>query len=270
FGVGHVIQADEALLDYSGNLPEGLSLDNNLIEGVPTVAGFTWLEQTQADAAGNTATTYYQLAVTASTKTGQTSVTINNIDPEKAVTYVGTEGDDVNLNLYKSIGDVVFGMGGNDVFKLPNADSLGFAYIDGGQGIDQLRLSISGLALDLADFNNRDGNGQMIQHIEDIYMSGTGASLSVSAHDIFALNSDLQDVVSHYDMLKITGMAGGGREVSLSDLTQVGALNGFTETGAATSDTSGLLFSKFEGAYTDSYETQHWVTLLVEKGLFIA
>jgi hypothetical protein len=85
--------------------------------------------------------------------------------------------------------DVLYGGAGNDVMQL-NADNLAklalngtsqnIARIDGGNGIDTLRIDGAGLVLDLANVR-----GEALQNMERIDLTGTGVNtLQLNARDL--------------------------------------------------------------------------------------
>jgi hypothetical protein len=194
-----------------------------------------------------------------------------NTDPLRSSLYQGTSGDD-SLTLYKSAGDVWQGLDGADTFKISSEEGLGFAVIDGGAGMDLLRLSVSEMDFDLSNYNNPDASEKTIQSIEAIGLNGTDSNLTVSAKDIFELNSDALDFGGRH-LLRVdsSGSLATGRTVSLSDLSQVGVSKGFNADGSVNAGNAGL-YAKYEGSYTDPTGTEHLVALLVQQGLtaFIA
>jgi hypothetical protein len=271
-GLAHTPIPGELVEDYYGSLPEGLTIDDNFnVTGTPVVPGATWLAVTQADLAGNVATSYQQFVVVASVKTPSASITSLSADPLKASLYQGTSGDD-SMTLFKSAGDFWRALDGNDTIKITSEEGLGFVAIDGGTGMDLLRLMVAGMDFDLANYNNPDASEKTIQNIEVIGMNGTDSNLSVSAKDIFELNSDAMDFSGLRHLLRVdSGTLGSGRTVSLSDLTQVGVDKGFNADGSTNANNTGL-YAKYEGSYTDPTGTDHLVALLVQQGLtaFIA
>ena len=267
-GQAHTLIAGDLVEDYSGKLPEGLTIDSHFnITGTPLAAGATWLAVTQADAAGNLATSYEQLVVVASVKAPSSSITSMNTNPLTASLYQGTAADDANLTLYKSAGDVWLGMAGNDTFKITSLDGLGFAAIDGGTGTDELKLMVTGMDFNLSNYNNPSASEKSIQHIEAMAIYGTGSNLSVSAKDIYELHSDALDIDHVHHLLRVdNGTLGSGRTVTLSDLSQVGVAKGFNADGSVNAAHTGL-YAKYEGSYTDPLGTEHLVSLLVQQGL---
>lgn len=94
---------------------------------------------------------------------------------------MGTRYNDV---LTASGADYVYGFDGLDIINLQD---LNFAGIDGGAGIDMLRLTGSGLNLDLTS----GPVAQKLSSIERIDMTGSGANtLSLNAAALLALSDD--------------------------------------------------------------------------------
>ena len=266
---GYTQKSIDLVEDYGGGLPTGLSIDPSTfhITGTPTESGSTWLAVNFSDAAGNVATSYVQVVATSGILPERSSLTINNTDTATAKTYLGTQGDDEFLNVYRAAGDVLLAQGGNDVIRLPLEDSMGFALIDGGEGIDTLFISQPGFTFDFADVNNPDGTGQVMQNVEILRFTSSATDLTISAKDIFSLSSDLLDADGIHQMVRIDCNPSNAGTVSLDGLNQVGSLNAFDETGAVAASKADALYSKYTGTYTDSLGVNHLVALLVEKGI---
>jgi hypothetical protein len=257
--------------DYSGTLPAGLSIDaRGHIVGLPTETGVTYITMTAIDDAGNTAQASFQVAVTALDKTANTAV--NNADTETAAGYIGTDAGE-HINMYSSAGDVLLAGDGNDLFQLFKPEAMGFARIDGGAGVDQMKFSGVGVSMDFSAFNNIDGSGQVIEHVEEFYFAGTQSDITITAADIFALKSDIHD--GNYSLIRIMSTVNNGGTVTLGDsdvvggLTQVGAVDAFGATGGAKSGASADRYTKFTGTYTDG-NGDHLVELLLQHGLTAA
>ena len=263
--------------DYSGTLPAGLSIDAaGHIVGLPTETGVTYITMTAIDDAGNTAQASFQVAVTALDKTANTAV--NNADTATAAGYIGTDAGE-HINMYSSAGDVLLAGGGNDLFQLFKPEALGFARIDGGAGVDQMKFSGVGVSMDFSAFNNIDGSGQVIEHVEEFYFAGTQSDITITAADIFALKSDIHD--ANYSLIRIMSTVNNGGTVTLGDsdvvggLTMVAAPDGssgvdaYGATGGAKSGASADKYTKFTGTYTDG-NGDHLVELLLQHGLTAA
>ena len=260
--------------DFSGSLPDGLSIDpvTGHIVGLPLATGMTFITLTSSDLAGNTAQAHFQLAVTALDKTASTSV--NNIDPDKAAGYIGTTAND-HINVYASANDVLLAGDGNDLFQMFKPEAMGFARVDGGNGVDQMNFSGVGVGMDFSVFNNIDGSGQVLEHVEVFNFAGTQSAVSITAADIFNLHSDTLDVDGKHSLVRFMSSANNGGSVTLDTpdvlggLTQVGAKDAFGATGAATSGASSDRYTKFTGTYHDG-NGDHLVELLLQHGLTAA
>jgi len=265
--------------DYAGRLPEGLSIDEftGHIIGTPETTGMTFMSVNSSDLAGNVVTNYFQLVVTAAEKsTDLINFGINNTDSEKSSTYVGEESDPEigqRFAVYSSVGDVILGSDGDNQFQLFKPESLGFARIDGGAGIDQIKFSaIAGesIQLDFSDYNNPNGSGQVVEHVEAFYFSGYKSDLTVTAADIFHLQSDTFDVDGEHQMVRFMANATNRGSVTIDGLTQVGKVDSFDEDGAV--NTAGGAYgkyTKFTGVYSDT-TGDHLVELLLQNGLTAA
>lgn len=159
------------------------------------------------------------------------------------------------------------GFAGNDTFKITSEEGLGFAVIDGGAGVDVLNLSYTDIDFDLDYYNNPENSEKTIQNIEVIKIYGTDSNLSVSAEDIFKLDSDALDIDGLRHLLRVDNASlGSGRTVTISDMTQVGVDKGFDADGAVNVAKTGM-YAKYQGSYTDLWGTEHLVSLLVQQGL---
>ncbi len=268
---GRDLTADDLVEDTLGSLPDGLTIDDTTghIVGTANAAGFTYITVTSSDAAGNTATNTFQVAVTVAEKSSDaSSFSINNVDGEHPKTWIG-EGTDQHLNVYSSVGDVLLAGSGDDLFQLFKPESLGFARLDGGDGIDRVNFSGTDLTFDFADWNNPEGSGQVIGHVEAFYFAGLNSSLTVSAADLFHLQSDALDVDGTHQMVRFMANSTNGGTVALDGLTQVGKADAFGADGGATSGASSDKYTKFTGSYTDS-QGEHLVELLLQHGLTAA
>jgi methionine-rich copper-binding protein CopC len=128
--------------------------------------------------------------------------------------FVGGRGND---NLAGAGGaDVFHGGAGNDVISVPTLD---FRRIDGGSGIDTLRLTGAGLNFDLAGFRNR------IEGIELIDITGSGNnSLTLTARDVLKLSGST-------NTLRIDGETGDSLNIGTgwSDAGISGGLATYTQ-----------------------------------------
>jgi hypothetical protein len=93
--------------------------------------------------------------------------------------------------------------------------------------------------------------------------------VTVSAADLFHLRSDLLDVDGKHQTVRFMADVLGKGTVSMDGLTQVGEVDAFGATGAATSGASSDRFTKYTGVYTDS-AGDHLVELLLQHGLTAA
>jgi hypothetical protein len=240
--------------------------------GLATETGMSYITLTSLDVAGNTSQAYFQVAVTALDKTANTSV--NNIDTEKAAGYLGTSAAE-HINVYASANDVLLAGAGNDLFQMFKPEAMGFARADGGAGVDQMKFSGVGVSMDFSAFNNIDGSGQVIEHIEEFNFAGTQSDVSITAADIFALHSDILDVDGTHSLVRFMSSANNGGTVTIDapdvigGLTQVGAVDAFGASGGATSGSSADRYTKFTGVYTDG-NGDHLVELLLQHGLTAA
>lgn len=250
--------------DYGGGLAEGLGIDDLSyhIVGTPTATGTTFITMNSSDLAGNSATSYFQLVVTAAEKG---VVTVNNIDTEKAATYLGTDSGE-HLNVLASANDVLLAGGGDDLFQIFREEGQGFARIDGGAGFDRVSFSGTDLEFDFSDFNNPDGSGRVIEHVEAFSFGGRDSSLSITAADLFHLRSDALDVDGVHQVVRFMAGSTNGGSVTLEDLTQVGETDAFGATGDKTTGASSDKYTKFTGVYTDM-SGDHLVELLLQHGL---
>jgi Bacterial Ig-like domain/Putative Ig domain len=258
--------------DYAGGLPTGLSVDETTghIVGTPEATGMTTMVVNSSDLAGNVATSYFQLVVTAAEKPSTlSSFTINSIDSEKTSTYVGDSDSGQHLNVYSSVGDVLLAGNGDDLFQMFKPESLGFARLDGGAGFDRVNFSGTDLELDLSEWNNPDGSGQVVEHIEALYFAGSNSSLTVTAADIFHLQSDALDVDGVHQVVRFMANATNNGSVTLDGLTQVGAKDAFGVTGDTSTGASNDKYTKFTGVYSDT-SGDHLVELLLQHGLSAA
>jgi hypothetical protein len=255
------------------NLPDGLSLGTNSeLTGTPTAAGITWLAVHSFDLAGNESTTNVQLVVT----TGEsTKTTLNNSKDTAAKTYLGTSGVDT-FKLSATNCDVVLAADGNDTINIANivSDSATkqlFARLDGGGGTDILNFQAKGESIDFSSFNNPEGSGAVIQHVEQLKFagaSGTETSVTLSAADVFKLASDATDADGNA-LLVLTAASSASNTyltATLTDFTQVGDDNAYSITGAD-ARVAASNYSQFHGTYTDHLGA-HDVTVLVQ-GYFI-
>ena len=273
--LANIVSHGEVLVeDYSGTLADGLSIDptNGHIVGLPTATGMTYITLTSTDLAGNTAEAYFQFSVTALDKTANTSV--NNIDPAQAASYLGTSAAE-HINVYASANDVLLAGGGDDLFQMFKPAAMGFARVDGGAGVDQMNISGNDLVMDFSAFNNIDGTGQVLEHVESFNFAGARSNITITAADIFHLNSDIVDVDGKHSLVRIMSSANNGGSVTLDapdvlgGLTQVGAKDAFGAMGAASSGSSADRYTKFTGSYHDG-NGDHLVELLLQHGMTAA
>jgi len=120
---------------------------------------------------------------------------------------VGGAGDDTLVGGGEA--DVLYGGEGDDVIVVSD---LGVRRIDGGNGIDTLRLDGSGLTLDLSE------SDLAIQSIERIDLAGGGNTLRLSALDLQRLSDDRRldtgETAEGKLTLRVTGDSGDGVELS--------------------------------------------------------
>ena len=118
-------------------------------------------------------------------------------DFTSAATQIGTVFDDTltgNLANDVLIGgtgaDTLIGNGGADVLRAGAGDDviairdLGFATIDGGNGLDTLRLGGTGLSLDLAT------TGPSLQEVERIDLNGGGNSVRLNKQELLGISGE--------------------------------------------------------------------------------
>ncbi|SEO33740.1 FG-GAP repeat-containing protein, partial [Pseudorhodobacter antarcticus] len=154
-----------------------------------------------------------------------------------AATQVGTVGDDtltgtaaVDVLIGGTGNDTLDGGGGADVLRGGAGDDvlsvgdLAFARIDGGAGTDMLRISGSGLALDLTVLDNTSLSG-----IEVVDLAAGGNALTLSALELLRL-SDTSNT------LRVLG--GGSDTLTLADAGWVHA-GTLTDNGTFTIYTNG-------------------------------
>jgi len=256
--------------DLLGTLPDGLNVDaNGHITGTPKAAGQTWLAVHSFDYAGNESITQMQLVVTSAANAATTGIV--TVRGDTAAQYTANDVANI-INLTASSGVVVFALGGNDTINLGNSSTIDstlvpFARIDGGSGFDSLNFLHKSETLDFSDFNNPSGSGGVIERVEQLKFvgaSGAASSVTLSAADVFKLNSDARDIDGNA-LLVLTSDAPTSSKyltANLSDFTQVGPTNAYSDTGASVSVASAN-YSQFHGTYTDDMGSHH-VTVLVQ------
>ncbi|WP_146183888.1 MULTISPECIES: Ig-like domain-containing protein [unclassified Limnohabitans] len=269
----HVVSMEDA----TGTLPEGLTIDDASYQltGLTEVAGFTWLSAIMADEAGNeSALPVYQPLIFVS-DIRPTTQTINHTSAAAAKLYQGTNGDDVGFSLFKAPGDVLLTKEGDDLVTVSSADGLGFAYVDGGAGVDTMKFTVADIAMDFSQFNN-SGTGQLLKDFEIFQFTGRDASVSISAQDIFGLSSQVFGANFVYN-LRIDG-ASGNQSASLTDLEArtkiVTDRDGYEEEVNETFDATGSQsnsgkYHKYSGFFTDELEVDRLVTLLIDKSFVV-
>jgi hypothetical protein len=279
--VGHVASSVfvDIVEDYSVNLPDGLTIEENgSITGEPTAAGQTWLAVHSFDLAGNESTTYVQLVVTTGTPyTASATATTVAVSGSSAKQYTANALDNT-ITVTASVGVVVFAGLGDDTINIGNSSTIEnsevpFARIDGGGGVDTLSFLFKGESIDLSEFNNPDGSGGVIEHVEKLKFAGSDgneSSIELSAADVFHLQSDATDANGRA-LVVLTADSSSNQFVTanLTDFTRVGTVNAFTDTGSTASGTSSNAnYTKFYGSYTDHDVTHgvtvHDVTVLVQ------
>jgi hypothetical protein len=261
--------------DYSGSLPTGLALgQDGRITGTPTAAGQTWLAIHSFDFAGNESTSYAQLVTTSTPYTASTTATTVTVSGSSARQYTANALAN-NVYITASVGVVVFAGLGDDTIIIGNSSTIDsskvpFARIDGGGGVDTLSFSFPGESVDLSGFNNPDGLGGVIEHVEKLKFVGSKgkeSSVDLSAADVFHLQSDTTDANGRA-LVVLTAASTSNQYVTANlnsdDFTQVGNANSYTSTGGAANGTSNIAnYTKFFGSYAD-YLGSHDLTVLVQ------
>lgn len=262
---GYVDYVEDVVL----TLPDGLTLeDDGRIRGTPTAAGQTWLAIHSFDYAGNESITQMQLVVTGAAKAP--SAGIVSIAGDIAEQFTATDAANT-INLTASGGVVVFAGGGDDTINLGSStidsSSVSFARVDGGSGFDTLNFSHKSEDIDLSNFNNPNGTGGVIEHVEQLKLvgaSGAASSVTLCAADVFNLSSDARDASGN--ALLVLSAASPASDnyltANLSDFSQVGATNAFSSTGASV-NVATANYSQFRGIYTD-HAGAHDVRVLVQ------
>ena len=144
---------------------------------------------------------------------------------------------------------------GNDTIIVPD---LGFNFIDGGAGIDTLRLTGSGDILNVRSSggtNNALTSGK-VAGIERIDLTGAGNNtLQIDVDGLLQLSSDLFDGGNGAERLMVTGDAG--------DIVNA---TGFGATAIGTQTINGVTYNIFSGTGTGNAAAQLWVqnTVTVE------
>jgi hypothetical protein len=258
-----------------GTLPTGLTLgDDGHITGTPAVAGQTWLEVHSYDFAGNESIIQVQLVVSKDDPATVPS-TISNRNAKGDVTrdgyqYTATDLAD-NINIKYGAHDVLFTGKGNDVISIGSttidSSKAAFSRVDGGDGTDTLSFLYKGENIDLSNFNNPDGSGGVLQHIEVLKFAGDSnkqSSVNLSAADVFNLQCTDADGNA---FLSLTADKASDQFVkakwNATDFTQEDGDFAYTGTGVLATGTDHANFSKFHGSYTDNLGP-HDVTLLVQ------
>jgi hypothetical protein len=258
-----------------GTLPTGLTLgDDGHITGTPAVAGQTWLEVHSYDFAGNESIIQVQLVVSKDDPATVPS-TISNRNAKGDVTrdgyqYTATDLAD-NINIKYGADDVLFTGKGNDVISIGSttidSSKAAFSRVDGGDGTDTLSFLYKGENIDLSNFNNPDGSGGVLQHIEVLKFAGDSnkqSSVNLSAADVFNLQCTDADGNA---FLSLTADKASDQFVkakwNATDFTQEDGDFAYTGTGVLATGTDHANFSKFHGSYTDNLGP-HDVTLLVQ------
>jgi hypothetical protein len=234
------------------------------------------------DFAGNESITQVQLVVSKDDPATVPS-TISNRNAKGDVTrdgyqYTATDLAD-NINIKYGADDVLFTGKGNDVISIGSttidSSKAAFSRVDGGDGTDTLSFLYKGENIDLSNFNNPDGSGGVLQHIEVLKFAGDSnkqSSVTLSAADVFHLQSDATDA-SGRTLLVLTADPSSNQFVTadpssnqfvtanLTDFEPEGRVNAFTDTGSAANGTSSNAnYTKFYGSYTD-HDVTHGVTV---------
>jgi hypothetical protein len=271
--VGHVASSIfvDTVEDYSGNLPEGLTLEDGSITGTPTAAGQTWLAVHSFDFAGNESTTYVQLVVTDSASAAKASDTTIDVNGSSATQYTANaQANTINVTASASV--VVFAGLGNDTINIGDGDhdstQVPFARIDGGGGIDTLSFMSEGESIDLSEFNNPDGSGGVIEHVEKLKFvgsKGNESSVDLRAADVFHLQSDASERGRTLLVLTAASTSNGFVTANLNseDFAQIGDAYTFTDTGRVVDGINIANYTKFHGSYIDHSGT-HDLTVLVQ------
>ena len=260
-----------SMTDATGNLPEGLTIDEQgNLTGMTEVAGYTWLSAVMADVAGNpVAHDVYQPLIFVSDIRPNTQ-TINHTSAAAAKFYQGTAGNDANWVLYNAPGDVLLTKDGNDTVTVSNANGMKFAYVDGGAGIDAMKFTVADMAMDFSQFNNPT-TGQLMKNFEIFQFTGKNASVNISAADIFGLSSPVSDADYTYS-LRIDG-ASGSQSASIADLDAsmktVNDEDVFETYDATGTQSNSGKYHLYTGDYTDGLDLVRHVSLLIDKNFVV-
>jgi hypothetical protein len=203
--------------------------------------------------------------------------------------YLGTDAAQTTA-VYSSYGDVIMTRGGNDIINLYNSKATSseplpathFARLDGGAGDDRVNISGSNLVIDFSVFNNPgSSDGQVLQRVETFYFANTKSDITVTAADLFHLQSDVIDTVTGANMVRFMANSTNNGVVAMENLTPANlpypdaagmAKFGIYQYGAdglASNGATDQRYAKYIGTYADN-DGNHLVELLLQRGLSAA
>ncbi|MFA6014588.1 MAG: Ig-like domain-containing protein [Gallionellaceae bacterium] len=234
--------------------------------------GSIQVQAAMVDANGNSSSAYinsFNLLKTASVidSTGA-AITVNQ--DNTLYQDVSTTGFADTFTVQNNSNAVVFAGAGNDTVILqstPATGSSGFLLLDGGAGtLDTLQLSSTYKDINLVSATN--GVGHKIKGFEVIDLTTDTArnTVTLSAKDLFAMDSGLIDAITGAPTLVINGTTTDfvNMGVNTNQFALQGTANTFDATGA-----SGTGYSKYTATYADTMNQNHLVEVLLQNGISV-